>query len=344
MTTAPPGLRPGQAQIWHAGKMVDGDATAEQVGDVLHADPNAMAWIFLPRESTDSFRAAAGYFDLDALAEEDVLGADEGCKLDWLDETLVLLTSFARCQRGASEVEMLPISVLTDRRVLVVLADETVGPLLQSQLRKTRAEFLQDGVAGALHTVLDTIVDSYTQALSHLTDQADELSDLLFDDKPLRRQDQLRAFALRRSLARLRRTVDPMVDVTAGLSNGAKRGTGQSATDPAEKLLGAASAREFADVADHAAHASSAVKSLREEIASMYETNLSLSDVHLNSVMKKLAGWAAIIAVPTLITGFMGMNVPYPGFSHWSGFVTALSVMVAAVAGLYWLFRRKDWL
>ncbi len=76
----------------------------------------------------------------------------------------------------------------------------------------------------------------------------------------------------------------------------------------------------------------------------MYETNLALADVHLNTVMKKLSGWAAIIAVPTLITGFMGMNVPYPGYGTTTGFVVAAAVIVVAVISLYVMLRRKDWL
>jgi len=77
---------------------------------------------------------------------------------------------------------------------------------------------------------------------------------------------------------------------------------------------------------------------------SAYETNLALSDVHLNVIMKKLSGWAAIIAVPTLITGFLGMNVPYPGFGEGRGFLAGLAVMVLAATSLFILFKRKDWL
>ena len=41
----------------------------------------------------------------------------------------------------------------------------------------------------------------------------------------------------------------------------------------------------------------------------------------MNLIMKKVTSWAAIIAVPTAITGFYGQNLPYPGFgTHW-GFV-----------------------
>jgi magnesium transporter len=60
--------------------------------------------------------------------------------------------------------------------------------------------------------------------------------------------------------------------------------------------------------------------------------------------MKKLTGWAAIIAVPTAITGFYGQNVAYPGIDTFGGFVTSTSVIVLLVLGLYWMFKRRDWL
>jgi magnesium transporter len=60
--------------------------------------------------------------------------------------------------------------------------------------------------------------------------------------------------------------------------------------------------------------------------------------------MKKVASWAAIIAVPTLITGFYGMNVPYPGFSDRGGFVVSLVLIIVMSAALYGVFRKRGWL
>ncbi len=79
-------------------------------------------------------------------------------------------------------------------------------------------------------------------------------------------------------------------------------------------------------------------------ISTIFETNLSLQDARLNAVMKKLTGWAAIIAVPTAITGFYGQNVPYPGFGTLAGFLASTSVIVVLMALLYVMFRRRDWL
>ena len=85
-------------------------------------------------------------------------------------------------------------------------------------------------------------------------------------------------------------------------------------------------------------------ESLRDMITTVFETNLSLQDARLNQVMKKLTGWAAIIAVPTAITGFYGQNVDYPGFETAGGFVTSTAFIVLIVLALYWMFKRRDWL
>ena len=64
----------------------------------------------------------------------------------------------------------------------------------------------------------------------------------------------------------------------------------------------------------------------------------------MNVITKKVTGWAAIIAVPTLITGYFGMNVPYPGFSEKAGFIASLATMILSALALYLIFKRKDWL
>jgi magnesium transporter len=71
---------------------------------------------------------------------------------------------------------------------------------------------------------------------------------------------------------------------------------------------------------------------------------MSLPDTRMNMIMKKLTSWAAIIAVPTAVTGWYGQNVPYPGFGKDSGFYVSLAMIVIIAAALYVVFKRKDWL
>jgi magnesium transporter len=97
-------------------------------------------------------------------------------------------------------------------------------------------------------------------------------------------------------------------------------------------------------VYDHVLRASEWTESLRDMVSTVFETNLSLQDARLNNIMKKLTSWAAIIAVPTAVTGFYGQNVPYPGDgSHWGFWVSSIVIVVLAIA-LYSGFKKRDWL
>ena len=74
------------------------------------------------------------------------------------------------------------------------------------------------------------------------------------------------------------------------------------------------------------------------------DTQLDEQGAQLNEITKKLAAWAAIIAVPTAVTGFYGQNVPYPGFGQHTGFLVSAIVMITPAGGLYALLRRNNWL
>jgi magnesium transporter len=100
----------------------------------------------------------------------------------------------------------------------------------------------------------------------------------------------------------------------------------------------------FQDVYDHVLRATEWTESLRDLVTTILETNLTIQGNRMNVITKKVTSWAAIIAVPTFITGFYGMNVPYPGFSREAGLASAIGIMVATGLVLYVIFKRKDWL
>ena len=99
----------------------------------------------------------------------------------------------------------------------------------------------------------------------------------------------------------------------------------------------------YQDVYDHVLRATEWTESLRDLVTTILETRLTIQGNRLNEIMKKLTSWAAIIAVPTAVTGFYGQNVPYPGFGQTWGFVSSV-VLIAVIAGsLYAMFKRKNW-
>jgi magnesium transporter len=100
----------------------------------------------------------------------------------------------------------------------------------------------------------------------------------------------------------------------------------------------------YDDLYDHVLRATEWTESLRDMVTTIFETNLSLQDARLNTVMKKLTGWAAIIAIPTAVTGYFGQNLPYPGFGqHW-GYALSSGLILTIAGALYITFKRKEWL
>lgn len=184
-----------------------------------------------------------------------------------------------------------------------------------------------------MHGLLDVIVDGHFEAVQALDDGIESLEDELFAEDGPNRGLQRRTFRVRKDLVDLRRVVLPMREVV----NAIQHRRLDSKTSPDLDPL-------YADLYDHVPRASEWTESLRDMVTTVFETNLSLQDARLNTVMKKLTAWAAIIAVPTAITGFYGQNVTDPGISTVAGFVTSSVVIITLVAVLYVMFRRRDWL
>jgi magnesium transporter len=188
------------------------------------------------------------------------------------------------------------------------------------------------GVGALLHGLLDFVVDGHFETVESLDDQIEQLEDLLFDDRPRDRDVQRRSFELRKSLVKLRRVVLPMREVVNTLM---RRDLGLVA----DELM-----PYYQDVYDHVLRATEWTESLRDLVNTILETNLTIQGNRLNIITKKVTSWAAIIAVPTAITGFYGQNVPYPGFAHGSGFLTSTILIVVLSGTLYLAFKRNDWL
>jgi magnesium transporter len=102
--------------------------------------------------------------------------------------------------------------------------------------------------------------------------------------------------------------------------------------------------RHWVMLSEQHGRVANAADALREAMSSIFDTSLALADVRMNQIMKKLSGWAAIIAVPTLVTSFVGMNVGFPLHGSVAGFWVYLLLMITVSVVLYFVFRAKDWL
>jgi magnesium transporter len=184
-----------------------------------------------------------------------------------------------------------------------------------------------------LHGVLDVVVDGQFDTIQQLDDAIESLEDNLFDDRSQTRTLQRDTYRLRKELVELRRIVLPMREVVNTVMRRSSPGADAAELDG-----------WYTDLYDHVIRAAEWTESLRDMVTTVFETNLSLQDARLNTIMKKLTGWAAIIAVPTLVTGWYGQNVPFPGFgNNWGVWTSAVLTVLTSVA-LYLAFKKRDWL
>jgi magnesium transporter len=238
------------------------------------------------------------------------------------------------------ELALSPVSIFVNHRSLVVVgtwSDIDGADILDRW--QTSADMLRFGVLALLHGVLDAIVDSQLTAVDLLADAVDSMEDDLFDATPDASEDpraiQMRSFATRKSLVQLRRVTQPRRELVTGTM---RHDEGDHPrVDPV--LL-----PYYQDLYDHVLRVNDTIEGLRDLITTIYETRLALFDHSLNTVTRQLAAWAAIIAVPTAVTGFYGQNVPYPGYLHANGFLASTVLWVGGAILLYVMFRRRHWL
>ncbi|MCU1352051.1 MAG: corA [Acidimicrobiales bacterium] len=314
----------------------DGVLEAEDfaLADVsVHLEDDAtVVWVDFCAPTKEQLDELAGELGLHELAIEDALGPHQRPKLDHYDTHLFLSAHAAHVDEdGGLDVTEIDAFV-SDRWLITVRKDEgfPLEPVIARWDRST--DLARYGTSFLLYGLLDVIVDGYFDTVRAFDDFYDEVSEQIFSDRPLDPARQRHWFEVRRSLVQFHRLVVPMREAVSALMRR------EQGAVPEELYP------YYQDVYDHVLRVTESTDALRDLVATIVETNLSLRDYRQNQIMKKVTSWAAIIAVPTLVTGYYGMNVPYPGFGqHW-GFVASSAFIVVLSSALYLLFRRKDWI
>lgn len=319
-------------RVYRHGHLDAENVPPQSLSDHL-ADPSTVVWVDLCGPAAEELAVVADELDLHSLAVEDALGRRQRPKVDHYAGHIFCTAFETHLDAASGQLQLNEISAFVTARALVTVR-KSEGFDIEDVVRRWDEEpsLAVHGVPFLLHGLLDHVVDSHFDAAQVLDDQSEALEDLLFDDRPRSGQVQRRSFTLRKSLVQLRHVALPMREVVNALI---RRDW---------QVLDAALVPYYQDLYDHVLRVSEWTDSLRDLVATILETNLTIQGNRLNDIMKKVTSWAAIIAVPTAITGFYGQNVPYPGFGHWAGFVASTAAIVAVSVVLYGVFRRAGWL
>ena len=294
------------------------------------ARPDHFVRIGIEASDEVDLRQLQTQFDLHELAIEDALKAHQRPKLEAYGETtfVVLRTAFlidGHIALGETEIFVGQGYIITVRHG----ASASYGPVRQRA--EAAPKRLANGEDYVLYALIDFIVDNYLTVIEKLTSEVEALEDDIL--APLDEKRIARIHELRRELQRMRLVVAPTAEVCRRLEH-----TDLPGIDPSFRPY-------YRDIVDHVTRVLEQIDTLREMLSFAFEASLLMEASRQSEVTRKLAGWAAILAVPTAVAGIYGMNFEHmPELSWRYGYLMVLGLITLVCAVLFVRFRRAGWI
>ncbi|MGF9757046.1 magnesium and cobalt transport protein CorA [Microvirga sp. 0TCS3.31] len=324
---APPGVV--ASAVYVGGRRV-AEIPIEDVGE-WSKKPGHVVWIGLHEPNLDLLRQVQREFNLHDLSIEDALKAHQRPKLEQYGEALFIVARTAQMLDGRIAFGETHLFVGHGYVVSVRHGASTSYAPVRERCEADQKAF-SEGEDFILYAILDFIVDNYMPVIETIQAEVEEIEDCILAEAATSSQVP-RLYQLRRDLLRLRNAAVPLVEVCRRLEQ-----PGLPGIDPAMSPL-------FRDVSDHIRRVQEEIESLREVLAFAFETSLMTGQAQQTEITRKLAAWAAILAVPTAVAGIYGMNFEYIPELHWRyGYALVLAMILAVCGWLYWRFRQRRWL
>lgn len=316
-------------RLYRSGALEEEGFDPARVSDHLE-DPDSLVWLDLEDPTDEELALIEEEFALHPLAVEDARHRGQRPKVEVYDKYFFLVMHAVQLKDGE----------LRDQEVHVFVGPNYLATLryapafdLKPVLRRweRQQELTKEGGGFLLYALFDEVVDGYFNVVERFEDDSESVEEQVFADET-RPDTQERIFRLKKQVIEFRRLVMPLREVLDLLQGEPRVVTGTLAA-------------YYRDVADHIIRVLEFVDNVRELLTTALEAYLSQVSNRLNTVMKQLTSWAAIILVPTLIAGIYGMNFSHMPELNWLlGYPFALGLMAASAFSLYTVFRRRGWL
>lgn len=294
--------------------------------------PREFDWIGLTDPTAAEMELVRTQFALHPLAVEDALSPNQMPKVDIYGHQLFIVARTAAAQEGDHIAYGQTAIFLGPHFVVTVRIGSTRAHHDLRRRLEGNAERLAEGPDYVAHAILDFIVDGYQPILETYEEAVQGMEVRAIDSFP-EPSTLRRIFRLRRQFRRFERIIGPMQEVCERLAT-----TNLPAVDPSAQIW-------FRDVLDHVRRSLIRMQGLKETLASIVETASVLEQHRQGEMMRKLAAWAAILAVPTAIAGIYGMNFRFMPELEWRyGYAFALALIFVSCGGLLWRFRKIGWL
>ncbi len=307
------------------------DVELNKVHEVLK-DVSQFVWIGLHEPSEEVLESVQEEFDLHDLAIEDAHLAHQRPKIELYGDSVFIVLRTSQIN-GENHIEFGETHFFVGKNFIVSVRHGSSVPYTEVRARCEAApDLLSKGQGFVLYAIMDFIVDRYFPVVQDMEQELVTIEEKIFKSKPNRETTE-QIYQLKRELLEVKRAVSPLVDVCNRLMR----------FDI--KCISTETQPYFRDIYDHVVRINEMIDNTRELLNTALEANFSLISISQNDTSKKFAGWAAIIAVPTMVAGFWGMNFKFMPETEWQyGFHAVIVVTVIACFLLYYLFRRSGWL
>ncbi|BBD36042.1 MULTISPECIES: magnesium and cobalt transport protein CorA [Aminobacter] len=306
------------------------DIPIEEAG-LWAAKEGHVVWIGLLEPARELLLRVQRQFNLHDLAIEDAEHPHQRPKIEQYGDALFIVARTAQLVQG--RVNFGETHMFVGKGYIVsVRHGVSTSYAAVRQHWESCPSALAKGEDFILYAILDFIVDNYMPVLEQIEEEVDLIEDGVLA-RPMTSKDIERLYMLRRDLLRLRNAAGPLVEVCRRLTS-----ADLPQLRPAMHPL-------FRDVTDHIRTVLEKVDNLREVLAFAFEASLLVGQSQETAIAKKLASWAAILAVPTALAGIYGMNFAEMPELHFEyGYPTVLVAIATICSILYWRFRKNGWL
>ncbi len=313
-------------------------AALSKVQEIELLGHEAFVWVGLREPDQTQMQDVADVFGLHPLAVEDAVCAHQRPKLERYDETLFLVLKTVTYVPHESVVmarqivETGEIMIFVGRNFVVTVRHGEHGGL--SEVRKrmdAKPEQLRLGPYAVLHAIADDVVDHYLEVSNLMESDIDSIEEVAF--APGRKLDVEPIYLLKREVVELRRCVSPLSVAFHRIQVENK------------DVLSKEVRRYLRDVADHQSQAADQIASYDDMLNSLIQAALARVGMQQSNDMRKMAAWAAILAVPTMVAAIYGMNFHFMPELNWTGgYPAVIAGMTLVCLVLYWQFRNRNWL
>jgi magnesium transporter len=293
--------------------------------------PECFVWVALFEPTREELDAMHKEFDLPDLAVEDALHGHQRPKIEEYSDTLFAVLHIV--EMAGDELNVGEVDVFVGRNYILSVRSRTQRGFLGVRARSEREpELLSYGAGYVLYAITDAVVDRYFPVLDALEVELEKIETLIFAGQNSRAIIES-LYGLKQKLMTLKHATSPLLEAIGKLYGG-------RVPYQCSRLQ-----EYFRDIYDHLVRLNQSIESLREMVTTAITVNLSLLTIQESEVTKRLASYAALVAVPTLIAGVYGMNFKNIPELEWAyGYPLAVGIMVSIDLYLFYRFRKSKWL